>query len=344
MHMEWMEQNADDGVREEKEQKSSAAQTGTVLNLSFSEDQSFSKAPLGEERIELPPGKEQGLLESTHAEESNMKEPVEVSIVITQGRSGSFEEIDGSYSEEGIEPSTDEELRSWSYPQEKVCNEEESIRAAEQEKCVCVKEQEGHCESPIMEKEKMDSVADQSELSDIQHGECYLVDVSAEMPGSSKMKEDEKPRPEEDEEQGNMESCEGAVAEDIHIFTTKQNQQDTGESTSTDDICQKSKEIQAANVKEEDLDVDSYKRVPTSAFAQGLSEVQVSDHLLETGQGVVDGPSEQTHKAEGGYNSKKVTFILEPELIHDSTVSEENTSMESRAEAGSGENRKEVNL
>ncbi|XP_071059528.1 anillin, actin binding protein 2 isoform X3 [Pseudochaenichthys georgianus] len=335
MHMEWMEQNADDGVREEKEQKSSAAQTGTVLNLSFSEDQSFSKAPLGEERIELPSGKEQGLLESTHSEESNMKEPVEDSIVITQGRSGSFEEIDSSYSEEGIEPSTDEELRSWSYPQEKVCNEEESIRAAEQEKCVCVKEQESHCESPIMEKEKMDSVADQSELSDIQHGECYLVDVSAEMPGSSKTKEDEKPRPEEDEEQGNMESCEGAVAEDIHIFTTKQNQQDTGESTSTDDICQKSKEIRAANVKEEDLDVDSYKRVPTSAFAQGLSEVQVSDHLLETGQGVVDGPSEQTHKAEGGDNSKKVTFILEPELIHDSTVSEENTSMESRAEAGS---------
>ncbi|XP_033978085.1 anillin isoform X3 [Trematomus bernacchii] len=53
-HMEWMEQNADDGVREEKEQKSSAAQTETVLMLSFSEDQSFSKAPLREERIELP--------------------------------------------------------------------------------------------------------------------------------------------------------------------------------------------------------------------------------------------------------------------------------------------------
>ncbi|KAL3062129.1 hypothetical protein OYC64_010107 [Pagothenia borchgrevinki] len=242
-HMEWMEQNADDGVREEKEQKSSAAQTETVLKLSFSEDQSFSKAPLGEERIELPSGKEQGLLESTHAE-SNMKEPVEVSIVNTQGRSGSFEEIDGSYSEEGIEPSTDEELRSWSYPQEKVCNEEESIRAAEQEKCVCIKEQESSCESPIMEKEKIDSVADQSEPSDIQRGECYLVDVSAEMPGSSKTKEDKK-------------------------------------------------------------------------------------------QDVVDGPSEQTHKAEGGDNSKKVTFILEPELIHDSTVSEENTSMESRAEAGS---------
>ncbi|KAI4825313.1 hypothetical protein KUCAC02_020999 [Chaenocephalus aceratus] len=71
------------------------------------------------------------------------------------------------------------------------------------------------------------------------------------------------------------------------------------------------------------------------SFSKAPLEVQVSDHLLETGQGVVDGPSEQTHKAEGGYNSKKVTFILEPELIHDSTVSEENTSMESRAEAGS---------
>ncbi|XP_063733160.1 anillin, actin binding protein 2 isoform X8 [Eleginops maclovinus] len=173
--------------------------------------------------------------------------------------------------------------------------------------------------------------------------------------------------------------------EDINIFTTKQNQQDTGGSTDTEDICQQSKEIQAANVKEADLDVDSNSRVQTSFAdvdqdlnqtqmgnqgiasntkdepklknpsessdmdgndgAQGLSEVQVSDHLLETEeieqvaadgrQGVVDGLSEETHKAEGGESSKKVTFILEPELIHDSPVSEANTFMESRAEAGS---------
>ncbi|XP_063733107.1 anillin, actin binding protein 2 isoform X2 [Eleginops maclovinus] len=49
LHREWNEQNADDGVREEKEQRGSAAQTETVLKLSFSEDQSFSKAPSDDE-------------------------------------------------------------------------------------------------------------------------------------------------------------------------------------------------------------------------------------------------------------------------------------------------------
>ncbi|XP_054483537.1 anillin isoform X1 [Anoplopoma fimbria] len=76
--------------------------------------------------------------------------------------------------------------------------------------------------------------------------------------------------------------------------------------------------------------------------AQNLTDVQVSDQLLENKemeqdavngrQVVVNEPREKTHKAKGGESSKKVTFILEPELINDSTLSEANTSTESRAE------------
>ncbi|XP_031141339.1 anillin isoform X6 [Sander lucioperca] len=293
-HMKCKEQNAyrGDDIRGEKEYKASVANeeeqlgtqrphTQTVLKLSFSEDQSFSKAPFGEDQnmSELPTGDEQSLLDSTHAEESNMKETVEVSIVAEQDKFEvfSFEEIDGStFSEEGIEPSTDEESRSWRYPQDKVCKEEN----------VSVKEEERELESSRVEKENRVSVSDHSELSDILDGDCELGDVSAEIAGSSEMQEDKKPRPDEDEsescldnsvkpqsnlnrDQGNIKSCEGFSA-------MKLNQKDTRECTHRKDMRQQS--------------------------------------------------------TEGGASSKKVTFILEPELINDSTLSEASTSMESRAE------------
>lgn len=303
--MKCKEQNAyrGDDIRGEKEYKASVANeeqlgtqrphTQTVLKLSFSEDQSFSKAPFGEDQnmSELPTGDEQSLLESTHAEESNMNtETVEDSIVAEQDKFEVFscEEIDGStFSEEGIEPSTDEESRSWRYPQDKVCKEEN----------VSVKEEERELESSRVEKEMRVSVSDHSEPSDILDGECELGDISGGIAGSSEMQEDKKPRPDEDEsescldasvkhqsnlnrDQGNTESCKGFSA-------MKLNQKDTRECTRRKDMRQKA--------------------------------------------------------TEGGESSKKVTFILEPELINDSTLSEASTSMESRAETSmSGEISKKV--
>ncbi|XP_034734446.1 anillin isoform X2 [Etheostoma cragini] len=270
-HMKCKEQNAyrGDAIRGDKEYNASVANeeeqlgtqrphTQTVLKLSFSEDQTFSKAPFGDE---------QSLLESDH--ESNMKETV---VEQENFEVFSFEEIDGSiYSEEGIEPSTDEESRSWRYPQDKVCQEEN----------VSVKEEKRECElSKGGEKETRVSVSDHSEPLDIQDGECELDSASAEIPGSSEMQEDKKPRPDEDESESsldasvkhqsnlNTKSCEGFSA-------MKLNQKDTRENTSKD-IRQQS--------------------------------------------------------TEGGERSKKVTFVLEPELINDSTLSEASTSMESRAE------------
>lgn len=413
LQMEWTEQNThqDEEVREEQ-LGSQQSQIHTVLKLSFGEDQSFSRAPFGDDQnmSALPAGDEQSLLESAYPEE----ETGEVSKVAEQEGSEvfSFEEvgkIDGySYSEEDIEPSTDEELRLWTYPQDKVGKKRESIIAEEQEKAVCAKEEEGESYLSTLEKVEGGDVADSSEPSDNQDGERYLGNVSAAFTDSSEMQDDEKPRPEEDKlestlnrDKGNRESCEGchegAVTGDVDVFTIKQDQKDIKGCTHKDDVYQQS-EVLTVSIKEEDMDLESDSRglnsrekereafpfadvtqteypeletnledvakpkvetqaessdIDGSDGAQCLPEVQVSSHLLETEemeqdadavdnrQGVVDGLREKTQRAEGGESTKKVTFILEPELINDSTLSETNTSMESRAETSmSGENTK----
>ncbi|XP_045894128.1 uncharacterized protein si:dkey-30c15.10 isoform X2 [Micropterus dolomieu] len=381
-------------------------QTQSVLKLSFSEDQSFSRSSFGEDQnvSELPIGEEQSLLEST--EDSYMKETGEVSKVTEQGGSEEFsveefDDLDGSsYSEDVIEPSTDEESRSWRYPQHKVCKEEESI-VEEQEEYACVKEERVDLESTRVGKDKGGSVADHSEPSDSQDGECYLGDVSAEIADSSEMQKDEKPRLEEqdleseswldDPVKDQSTLNEGAVTGDIDIFTIKQDQKDREGCTHKDDVCQQSKGIQTVNIKEENMNLESdrrgqksgVKQTEASRFAcvaealietqtgytqferniedvakpkaetqakspdingsdggQCLIEAQVSEPLLEREemeqdaerQGAVNAATGETYNTEGGESSKKVTFILEPELINDSTLSETNTSMESRAE------------
>ncbi|XP_031735189.1 anillin, actin binding protein 2 isoform X4 [Anarrhichthys ocellatus] len=390
LHMGWKEQNPHQGdeVHEEEgieDKQQGTQQPQTVLKLSFSEDQSFSKAPFSENQnvSELPTVDEQSSLESAHAEESDKTETVDVSIVTEQGGSEVFspEERDGSsYSEEGIEPSTDEELRLWRYPQD----EEESIVAGEQEEYVCVKEEERELESSRVEKVKHGCVADHSEPSDIQEGECYLGDVSAEMGGSSEMQEDEKPRPElqrcldesvkhpssSSRDIETMESCGGLHedTEDVDIFIIKPNQKDTGGCSQRDDVCQQSNEIQTVFIKGDNMDLESdrsgrdelteasgltetqtrytelernikhiAKRQDESSAtggkdrAQSLTEFQVSDHLLETEQMEQDTVDGRQGVVET-LCSKRVTFILEPELINDSTLSEANTSTESRTE------------
>lgn len=319
---------------------------------------------------EVPSSNEQSSLESPHLEELNMEETGEVSEVTVQVRSEVFsfeeaEEITGySYSEEEIEPSTDEELRLWRYPRDKVWKEEDSVVAEEQSEGVCIKKDEG--ESSRVEKEKRNGVADGCELPDIQHGGCYLACNSAEIAGSSEVQEDEKPRPGEEEElesescsgdpvqdqfaQGNRESCEGCC----HTLTKKTDQKDgedlDGKVKQTKDspfadVAQALKETQTGDLELETNIEDVETRAKSSDIngsdgAQCLTESQVTGHVLETldqdaaneREGVVEGLTKESRKAEGAESAKKVTFILEPELINDCTLSESNTSMESTAE------------
>lgn len=399
-------------IRNEEDQlRSQQLQSPIVLKLSLSKDQSFSRAYFSEDLgvSELPTGDYQSLL-------GTVSKPTEQAA----SEMFSFEEVeeigDYQHSEDEIEPSTDEELKFWRYPQDNVCMEEES-KMGEQEEYMRAKEEEGQLESSRVENEKGGSAAHDSEDSDIWDSECYLANVSADIVGSFETQEDEKPIPEEDElrqgsclddsvkdqltsnkDQGNIQSCnEGALGGDMHIFSIKQDKKDTEPGNHRDDVCQQSKAVQTVSIKEEDMDLESDGSRPNSIVKetrasplaivaqalnddytkletnikdvaklkletlakstegdgsdgdQCLTEVQVSDHLLETkemeqaavgrSQGVVDGLTENTHESEGGESSKKVTFVLEPELINDSTLSETNISMESRADTSvSGEN------
>uniref|UniRef100_A0A3B4TCV0 Anillin, actin binding protein 2 n=1 Tax=Seriola dumerili TaxID=41447 RepID=A0A3B4TCV0_SERDU len=414
LQMEWKNQNSHqgEGLVKEKDHKalfgneeeqlgSQEPETQTVLKLSFSEDQSFSKTPFFEDQNVS--GHEQTPIESAHPHESDETETVEVSEVTEHSRSDmfSFEEDEtmgsSSYGEEEIEPSTDEKVLLWRYPQYKVCKEEESIMSEGQEEDVCAKEEEGKLESSRVDKESVGS-----DHSDIPDSERYLGEIA----GSSELQEDEKPRPDEDSvkdqstlnrDQVNIEShedCfEGAAKGDNDTFTIRQDQKDAEGYTHKDDMCQQSKDIQTINIKEDNMDVESnstgpnsrMKQIEASHFADvaqiqketqteyidlqrnteaeapsvtganaepvvmdtkapalSLTEVQVSECLLETDeaaqeaidgrQGVIGGLTEETHKAEGGESLKKVTFVLEPELINDSSLSETSTSVESRAE------------
>lgn len=390
-------------VREEQEQNTSfgneesqRSQTQTVLKLSFSEDQSFSGVPLTDLNLSgLPTGDEH-----TQAEESNMEETSEDSKAFEQGRSemSSFKEAEEthhwSYSEEEIEPSTDEELRLWQYPQEIMCKEKESSIAEKQEEDECVTKTKGDLKSSIMLKA--------SSVSDIQDSKFYLSHFSAEIVGSSKVQENEKHRPEEKEfnsesclddpvkdgtlyrDQGNNESCkgcyEGALSRDMGIFPDNRDHKKIDQYGHKDELYQHSNEILAVGIKEVmDLESDRQDGKWNQTVAPALKETQTKDteldtniavvakpkldtqagcsdidgsdgaqHLMESQvlhhdleemeqdamngkQGVVKGFTKETHKAEGGERSKKVTFILEPELINDSMLSESSASMESTA-------------
>lgn len=430
LQMEWKKQNThqDGEVMERgKDYKASVGneeehagpqqpESQTVLILSFSEDQSFSKTSFGENQNVS--GDEHSLLDSTHPE-SNMEEICEVSKVTEQSGSELLsleddEKIDDSSSmEEGIEPSTDEELRLWRYPQHNVYKDEELNIADRQEG---TKDEEEALTLSRVEKESGGHVVNDSDHSDTQGGDFDLSNVSVEIG-----LEDDKAGPEADEfesdvkcvddsmkdqsplnrDQENIESykgCnEGAATEDTDTFTTRQDQKQTEEHTHVDDVCQHSKEIQTVNIKEEDMDLESVRTGPNSTekqmeaspfsdvtrvlketqtghtdvqrkaevvaqldtktyadidahgAAQSVTEAQTSEHILETeemeqeavdeGKSVTDGlTEEETHKAEGRESSKKVTFILEPELINDT-----NNSAESRTETStSGENSKKM--
>ncbi len=315
LEMQWKENQCKDvregnkheaSVENEEEQlKSKQSQTQTVLKLSFGEDQVMS---------EWPKGGEQSLQGSSHPEEPNLKGTGEVSIVTEQVGCEvfSFEEIeepDGySYSEEEPEPLTDEEVRLWRYPQEQECKGEESTAAEEQKENVCAKKEEAGLESFRKENEREGRVADGGEPSNIHKGVSYLANDSAEIVGSYEMQE---------ECERESESCSSVSVKDQSTLNREPSEG-----------CHEETLTGSSDTDESDK-------------AQCLTEAQVSDNSLETKEMEQDagderqaggnGLTDETDKAEEGESSKKVSFLLDPEL-----TSEPN--MESRAESSmSGE-------
>ncbi|XP_019216378.1 anillin, actin binding protein 2 isoform X3 [Oreochromis niloticus] len=372
-------------ANEEEQPGSQQPEGQTVLKLSFSEDHSFSKAPSGEDQnmSELT-ASQQSFSELTLPHESNVKETLQESTVSEQGSSDrlAFEEDEKMdslcFSDREIEPSTDEELRMWQYPQSTVCMEEES--AVDEAHEACVKDMQG--ESSQMNKEK----TDENDPTDIQD-DGPPSDVSTKTAGCSEIQKDDKSKTESclensmrgkctlDPDKESMESCkegsQGLHTADSDVLTIKQEQKDMELCSHNDDTAEQSKETQTVCIKE-DIDLESDSRgsdgdkralptsfedeqnehaglernledeaqavvKPKSALtetdgAQTSAEIQPSDHL-EVGQESVDervnldvSLTEDTHKR--GESSKKVSFILEPELINSSGVSDNNTSTE----------------
>lgn len=306
-----------EGVREEKEHKASdSQQPKTVLQLSFSEDHSFSRAAFSEDQnvSELPTADEQSFLEETFPEESKEK----VSKISAEDRSESCsleEKIDSSsYSEGEIEPSTDEELKMWRYPEGKTCEDQE----------MCVKDEEGgdfvHLKEP----------------TDIWDGGCSSP--AHEVTGDYGIKEDEKPQPEEDESllddqenTGFPEVCQDEGETDV--FTIKQEQKEMEGSPLSEDTFDQTNESQT-DVAEEDMDLESAGTDSNLEGNNADAQVDLSD-VTDGARSFTEHPDmgrgsgerkrdvlEVSDKAEGGESSKKVTFILEPELIGSPTLSE----------------------
>lgn len=391
LQMEMKEESSchDEEVREQGQCKMSFSnevsqhlKSQTVLKLSFSEDQSFCAHLSGDlNASELLTGNKQSLLDLSHPEESNMGETGEVYKKSDQDRSEMLpcENITGySYSEEEIEPSTDEELRLWQYPRDKVCNKEESVRV--EEKKDDIKEGETDLGSSWAENKK-----GANEHPDMWDGECHLACASAVIVSPSEMQEDETPREERDKSESescldypppngdhsNDEPCkecyEDALLGDGDTITEKQEHKDIERCACSNDTGQQANESPTLNVEEvqnlqsspvkdaqEEEMVESQRNaqgdntelgintedvggqeasslIDGSDEAQCLGKVQGSDQpfveeALNEEQERVEEPRGETVKPQGGESSKKVTFILVPELIVDSKLSQSNTS------------------
>ncbi|XP_067357818.1 titin homolog, partial [Channa argus] len=385
LQIDWEQQNTprDEEVGEGTDYKASVGneeehvgsqKSEAVLALCFSEDQSFSKASLFENQ-DLS-GDEQCLLDSTHSVESNIKEAGELIIISEQRKSEMFsledENINESYGEEEIEPSTDEESRLWRYPQQNVYKEEESVTIEEQ-KAISTKDEECLVELSGVQQERGGSNVDDTDHSYVQGDASYLVNVCAEVSASSKSQKDEILKSEAGEfdlecslddpvkdqcplnQEGNLEYYKGCYEE-----ATKE-LKNSEESTNEADECQYSKENQTVNIKEGCTEVKEIEASQTGSSdvqrnidaakasaelldtnrydqAYNVTEAQASEHYSETEemeqeavaerQDAIDVLTEKNYNEEGRESSKKVTFILEPELINSSSMCETSISME----------------
>lgn len=319
----------------------------TVLKLSFSEDQSFSREHLSSELnvSELQTGDELSLLEVPHADQSGMMETGEDCDESVEDRSEvvSCETITPcSYSEDEIEPSTDEELRLWRYPQGKVRNEENPELRLDERKDGAT-EGEADLESTRDENHK-----ESDRRPGIQPDQCSAADDSTEIAGSSEMLEEG--TPEDDEGRSDYPGASSTDQSSNELLG------DAGPIAAIPEFevpvrCTHSHEAEQPASKislqrvEKDLSVSgvSPKRAQEGETEQGLvwqraaqgdseavpelggetrclHEFQGSGphsegEALNEEQDGVEQLGKESVKAQEGESSKKVTFVLEPELI-----------------------------
>lgn len=282
----------------EEQPGSQYPESQTVLKLSFSDEHSLS---------DLHTADKHSFLQSTLLDESNTKETSDVSSITEVEKSEVFpfdedDTMEGSTCEE-IEPSTDEELREWRYPQGNLSADEEAIS----EERVFSEEKEEEMEAAREGKEKKSGLRNKSDTADVRSAPD--LDVSEKTAGFGEQQEDEKLRPEEKRRDGENRVDDCLIRKSA--LKTKTLREKPSENT------------------EHETNFENEAQPGGRDECKGSSEIQMSDS--HQGKRAVLGGL----KAE---SSKKVTFTLEPELITGSPLSESDASEESRADASlSGE-------
>lgn len=317
------------GADEKLQASCSSEVSQTVLKLSFSEDQSFSGVHSSSKlnASGLLPGEEQNL--------SEVPRPDELGMVESGGGGGNKESVQVmceaascSCSEDEIEPTTDEELRLWQYPQGPVWEEEEelsleggrkagglgeedleSTRADQHqdsrtdEDCVAgLPVTEGNVSSEEQEK---DALLDEGSRSD--HPAAFSADQSSD------------------------EFLDGAgVATGVEgIKVPERCSPDLPQSESSPPRVGKVLSVSGVSAKHDQQEVEEEVRqevaqsdggVEVQLGGEGRSRVPGSSPRSE-GDPLSEDQVEQSVEAQGGQSSKKVTFVLEPELIGDSAHS-----------------------
>ncbi|XP_075899042.1 anillin, actin binding protein 2 isoform X3 [Nelusetta ayraudi] len=301
-----------------------------VLKLSFSEDQSFSGA---QSSGKLPTGDEQSLSEVPHPDEWDMMETGEDDESVQDtSEAASCENITPcSCSEDEIEPSTDEELRLWRYPQGKVWDEEKSEFRLEERKDGAVGE-EADLESTRAENHK-----ESDRHPDSRADECRAAGGSTEITGSSETQEEDAPGDERSRSDYPAASSADQSSDELLGGAGTAHSNDTGQPASESSPPRVGKDLSVGGVaakrdqqdEKEEQEVqhrvaqgDDDVELEHGGQTQRLPEVQVSgprsggDVLSEEQDGVEE-LADGSVKAQGGESSKKVTFVLEPELIGD---------------------------
>uniref|UniRef100_A0A3B3DT44 Anillin, actin binding protein 2 n=1 Tax=Oryzias melastigma TaxID=30732 RepID=A0A3B3DT44_ORYME len=245
---------------------------------------------------------------------------------------------DSSLEDEQIEPSTDEELKMWRYPQDHLLAEDQTNEDNTNDK---------ELESYKVGKGEFHPT-DLDEPADVKTEErSSPADVSAKISEFSESRDDDEFKPKEEDSlkeeshfrmERDEESCSG-VAGDFAI-----KQESEGSVPHGSGQTERNKKSQTfgdgTQTKKTELDDGSKLKDQTESpkydGVQALTETSDPEKRAEKSVCGEQGVKEETTESgevEGKGASKKVTFVLEPELIQSSDLSESDTSIQSGADS-----------
>lgn len=326
-----------------------------MLKLSFSEDQSFSGAHSSGElnASESATGDEHSSSEGPLPDQSDAMETGEAGDESVQDTSevASCENITRcSCSEDEIEPSTDEELRLWRYPQAQVWDEEKSELRLEERKDGAVGREED------LESTRAENHKESDRHVDSRADECCAAGVSTEITGSSETQEEATPGGERsrsgnpaassaDQSSDELLGGAGAVtgALELKIKERCAHSNDTGKPASKSSPPGVGEDQNSLSVSGVSAKRDQQDETEGEEVQQSLPKVQVwgplseGDVLNEEQDSVEELAEESVKEAQGAESSKKVTFVLEPEFIGDSAAETHSSGERRRTEKHSGQ-------